>query len=194
MPEAVARRRRRDRPQPGAAHPVNPYRPLDVLQRARANILEAGLDLAADVLVHPRRDANTAGIGQPFQPRRDIDAVAIDVVAVDDDIADIDADAEIDAAAGRNARIPVGHALLPFDRAAHRVDDAGEFDQQTVAGRLDDAAAMLGDLGVAQFAPDCFEPGERAFLVDAHEPRIARDIGRQDRRQFSLDPHSVHLA
>ena len=40
------------------------------------------------------------------------------------------------------AGIARGHAGLNFDGAAHRIDDAGELDQQTVAGGLDDPAAM----------------------------------------------------
>jgi hypothetical protein len=31
---------------------------------------------------------------------------------------------------------------------AHRIDDAGKLDQQAVAGGLDDAAAVLGDLRI----------------------------------------------
>jgi hypothetical protein len=33
-----------------------------------------------------------AGIGQGFDPRRDVDAVAVEVVALDDDVAEIDAE------------------------------------------------------------------------------------------------------
>jgi hypothetical protein len=42
-------------------------------------------------------DEHPAGIGQGFDPRRDVDAVAIEVVALDDHIAEIDADAQLDA-------------------------------------------------------------------------------------------------
>ena len=51
------------------------------------------------------------------------------------------------------AALRSGHLALHLDRAAHRIDDAGELDQQAVAGGLDDAAAMLGDFGVDKFAP-----------------------------------------
>jgi hypothetical protein len=41
-----------------------------------------------------------------------------------------------------------------LDGTAHGIDDAGEFNQEPVAGGLDDAPAMLGDLLVAKFASD----------------------------------------
>ena len=50
--------------------------------------------------------------------------------------------------------IALGHPALHLGGAAQRVDDAGELDQQAVAGGLDDAAAVLGDLRVDQLAPD----------------------------------------
>ena len=86
-----------------------------------------------------------------------------------------------------------GHRPLHLNRAAHGVDDAGELDQQAVAGGLDDAAAMLGDLRVDQLAPDRLQPRERAFLVRAHQPRIADDIGRHDCRQTAFDPPFAHM-
>src|SRR6266851_3649131 len=41
-------------------------------------------------------DEHPAGIGQGFDPCRDVDAVAIEVVALDDHVAEIDADAQLD--------------------------------------------------------------------------------------------------
>ena len=51
-----------------------------------------------------------------------------------------------------DAGVPLGHRPLHLDRAAHRIDDARELDQQAVAGGLDDAAAVLGDLRIDQLA------------------------------------------
>ena len=55
--------------------------------------------------------------------------------------------------------------LLCRDCASDRVDDARKFHQQAVAGALDDAAVVLGDLGVDELAPQRLEAFERAFLV-----------------------------
>jgi hypothetical protein len=52
---------------------------------------------------------------------------------------------------------------------------------------------MLGNLGVDQLAPDRLQRRERPLLVLAHQPRIARDIGRQHRRQPPLDPLSLGI-
>ena len=41
--------------------------------------------------------------------------------------------------------------------------------------------AVLPDLWVAQLATDRLQFGERAFLIRAHQPRVARHIGGEDR-------------
>src|ERR1700757_4854150 len=86
--------------------------------------------------------------GQGFEARRDVDAVAEDVVLVDDDVAEIDADAEIDAPLGWHIGVARGHLALDLDRATNRIDHARELAEQTVARRVDYAAAVLLDLGV----------------------------------------------
>ena len=53
----------------------------------------------ADLIAHRRRDADAAGVRHRFQPRRDVHAVAKNVVVLDDHVAEIDADAKDQAAA-----------------------------------------------------------------------------------------------
>src|SRR5205807_6974308 len=64
----------------------------------------------------------------------------------------IDADAEFDAPVFRRGGIPRPHPALHGHGAGDRLDDARKFDQEPVAGRLDDAAPMLGDHRVDQLA------------------------------------------
>ena len=91
-------------------------------------------------------EADRAGLGDPLQSRRDIDAVAHEIaVALLDHIAEMDADAEIDAALGRHTGVALDHGVPDFESAAHRVDHAADFDQRAVAGALNDAPAMNGD-------------------------------------------------
>ena len=101
-----------------------------------------------------KADTDPPGCRQTFEPRRDIDAVAVDVLVVDDDVADVEPDPEFDPPFDRFIGIALGHLALDIDRAAHRIDNTGKLDEQPVAGGLDDAPAMLSDLRIAQFAPD----------------------------------------
>ena len=75
-------------------------------------------------------EANRAGLGDPLQSRGDIDAVAHQIaIALLDDIAQMNADAELDAALGRHAGVALDHAVLHLDGAAHGVDHAAELDR-----------------------------------------------------------------
>ena len=53
-----------------------------------------------------------------------------------------------------------------------------------------DAALVAGDLRVDQLAAQRLEPTKRFFLVGPDQPRVAGDIGDQDRRQPAFDPLS----
>lgn len=100
--------------------------------------------------------------------------------------ADVDADAKVEPLPHRRARIALGHGALHFDRTSYGVDHAREFDEQAVTGGLDDAACVLGDLGIDELAPMRLERRERAALVRAHQPGIPDNVEGDDGRQSSL--------
>src|SRR5262249_36539431 len=79
---------------------------------------------------------------------------AENVAVLEDDVADIDAHAEFDAFRSRHIGIASGHRALEIDSTTHRIDDAGEFDQQAIAAGFDGASVMFLDLGVAEVAAD----------------------------------------
>ena len=72
----------------------------DVFDFLFAQILELHLQLAANLAIDIARDADPARLGERLEPRRQIDAVAIEVAALDDHIAEIDADAQKDVLIG----------------------------------------------------------------------------------------------
>ena len=80
-----------------------------------------------------------------LQPRGNVHAVAVDVAVLDDDVAEIDADAEADAPHLRLVRLGPGHRSLYGHGAGHGLDDTRELAQGTVAHELDNPAAVLGD-------------------------------------------------
>src|SRR4029077_4552004 len=92
--------RTRGRGREGAfrSNPVDPNRPGDVLDLLLAQILEDKGQPVAHVIMDRIGDEHPAGIGQSLDPRSNVDAIAIEVVALDDDVTEIDADAQFDAA------------------------------------------------------------------------------------------------
>ena len=108
-------------------NPIDAQWAGDVLDLLPAQILEEEGQPVARVLVDRIGDEHAARIGEGFDPCRDVDAVAIKVVALDDHIAEIDADAQFDAIVRSDTGVSLGHRLLHLDLAAHRIDDASKF-------------------------------------------------------------------
>src|SRR6516164_627671 len=82
--------------------------------------------------------------------------------------------------AGRDVD-PVAEDVASVADDVSEVDADAELDQPPVAGGFDNSTAMLLDLWVAELAAHRLQRGERPLLVLPHQPRIARDIGGQDR-------------
>ena len=60
---------------------VDADRPRDVLDRLLAHVLETEVELVAHLVVDIARNHDAARLGERFQPRRHVDAVAVDIVA-----------------------------------------------------------------------------------------------------------------
>ena len=113
------------------------------------------IELVPDLVVNRLRNADGAGLGERLEPGGDVDPVAEDVVAVDDDVAEIDADPQLETALGRDRIVDRARGPLHLDGAVQRVDDTRKIRQQAVAGRADDPPAMRRDQrvdGAAEFA------------------------------------------
>ena len=186
-----ARRPRLDRGRLGAveAHPEDAERAGDVLDGLLALVLERDVEAVADLdLVADRaRHADAARLGQLLQARGDVDAIAEDVVVLEDHVAEVDADAELDPARRRHIRVAPRHPALDLDRTLHRVGDALKLDQEAVAGGLDDPAAVLGDRRVDQLEPVGPQARKRAGLVGLHQPAVADHVGGEDRGEPAFD-------
>jgi len=127
-----------------------------------------------------------------FQPRGDIDPVAHEIpVALLDDVADMDADAEFDGSFRRDAGVALDEAGLHFDRAVHCVDHAAELDNAAVASSLNDATMVDGYGWINQIAAQCAKPRQDTVFVRASEPGVADYIRDKDRGEF---PGFAHRA
>ena len=161
--------------------------PDDVLDLLLAAVGEGQRQLVAHLAAGDVRNAQASRLANRFQPRGDIHAVAEQVIAVDDDVADVDADPEHDAFVVRNAAIAFQHSVLNGDGAGDCIDHALKFDQQAVAGGLDDASAATGDGRIDDLPTHGLEGTQRANFIGAHQAAVADNVRGQNRRKFSVD-------
>jgi len=171
----------------------NAYRPVDVLDSDLASILKANVNAVTDAFIDDGGDTNAAGFGQRFQPRRDIDAVAVNIVALDDDIAEIDADAQHDRrwrAVG--IRRQSGRALHR-ERAVHCIDHAAKLDNGAVANQFHNPPVVSGNGRVENDLAVPLQGGERAGLVGSHQAGIADHISSKDRRKLTVNAFLGHV-
>src|SRR5215468_1385816 len=170
------------------------HRPGDVLDLVFAHVLERKMQLVAHLIAHDAADADAPGLRQGFETRRDVDAVAIDVFVINDDIANVQANPKLNTPLWRNLHIALGHLPLDIDSTAYGVDDTGKLDKYAVTRRLNNAPAVFRDLGIDDRASVALECGQCAFFIQAHQPRIARDVRRKNGRKAALDPLSTQGA
>ena len=122
------------------------------------------------------RDVDAAGLSETLEARSHVYPVAIDLLALDHHVAEIDADAKLHAAFGRVVHIFRLERGLHFDGAIHRLDHAGKLGQHAVAGRINEAAVMLGNSGVEQVEMGREGAQGRLFVL-AHEAAVAENVG-----------------
>ena len=101
-----AARRRQRRPCLRQVPAPDAHRPLDVLEALTSPAsTKVTPTLPLHLRMHDVGDEDAArGCAMAFEPGGDVDAVAEDVVALDDDVAEIDADAECRCASARHVR------------------------------------------------------------------------------------------
>jgi hypothetical protein len=141
----------------------------DVLDALIADILERDIvQSLADLVAHRARNADASRLREHFEARRHVDAVAKDVVVLDDHVAQIDADPKLHPSRRRDVRVAPCHPALDLGCAQYRIGDAVELDQHAVASGLDDAAAILRDGRIDELDPMGLETRESTGLVDLH--------------------------
>ena len=162
----------------------------DVLDLLVAHRLEAEGEFLLDFPGDLAGDADAAGVGELFEPCGDVDALAIAVVALDDHLAEIDADAHLNALIFRNVGVALGQSALQAHRAFDRIDDRAEFGQHAVAHQLEDAPVMARDLRLEQFLAPRRQPLMGALLVALHERRVADHIGGENGGELAFHDES----
>src|ERR1700730_18705752 len=110
--------------------------PLDVLQLDLADARQGLRNLVVYLIEHLLCDRDPTRLGQWLDPRGDVHAIRHNVVAAAQDIAQVNANSNLQLSVCQSAQVASGQHLLEFDCAIHRGHRAGKLNEKAVAYRL----------------------------------------------------------
>ena len=155
---------------PSLDYGIGPHRAVDVLEVLLAKISELDPDLASDLIVGRRRDADATRFGDALKPGRNVNAVSKDVVGLDNYVANIDAYAESNTPVFYLAECKFMNAGLKLNGSSNSLNRARKLRQEPVASVLHDAAAVFGNRGLDTLREERGQLGMRGLFVMVHEP------------------------
>src|SRR5882672_9689907 len=112
----------------------------------------------------------------------------MNIITLDDHIAQIDADSEIEAALGQEPRIALSLGALHADGTAQSVNHTVELDEQAVAHSLDQPAMMFRERGLENLMQVGLKAHACALLIRLAQAAIAGDVCDQDGGEPPLHP------
>src|SRR5437879_233506 len=127
------------------------------------------------------RDTDAARSSEPLDAGRDVDAIPVDALSVRDYITHVHADAETHPPVLRTLCVCCLEFRLDGYGASDRVHDAGEFSQDIVTRAVNDPPSVVSNHG-GDCLPGYSQRPDSVLLVLLHQPRVAMDIGAQDRK------------
>ena len=153
----------------------------EVLDRVLAQVLENRRHTLAQHGLHGMRHRQCARAGQAFQPRGDVDAIAVHrAISLFNHVADMDTDAELQPPVCRGAVF--GQYLLHGQRGLHSRHGTVKHRQHRVTSHVDDAAVERRDL-LAEDRAGSVQGRHRGAVVHRHQARIASHISGHDGEQ-----------
>jgi hypothetical protein len=161
-------------------------RPFDVLEPSFSDVLERHAQIVVDLLADVSGDADAVGRRERLETGGDVHAVPGNVAAIDDNVADVNADAEAKPGFDTPVGFECDHVALNVDAAFQRCGGAGELGQKAITRGLDQAATMFYDLGLDNLVPQPAQPREGQRLVVLHQSAEAGQVGNHDRRQLAF--------
>ena len=116
-------------------------------------------------------------LSDTLKPSRDVDAIAEYVVALDQDVTEVNSDAKQHTPVLRDTFVPLVHHRLHRHRALDRIDYRGKLKQHAVPHCLHEPPPVLRHKSIGNLAVFA-ECAGGADLVEAHQPRVACHVSR----------------
>src|SRR6516165_3432864 len=155
------------------ANRISTDRPGDVLEGLIAKVSELNRDLVAYLIVGGRRDADATRLSDPLKPSRDIDAIAENVVALDQNVTEIDPDPVQHTLVLGDVFVAFRHCRLPRDRTFDRIDHRGKLKQHAIPCGLNETTPVFRHKSISNRAVFA-EGAGGADLIEAHEAQRLR--------------------
>jgi hypothetical protein len=151
----------------------------DILERLFTHRLKVEGEFVLNLVVDAAGDGDAARFSCRLDPGRNIDTVTQQITALHNDIAQIDADTELQPFLCRQVLVSRVQRGLDLRGTAHGLDRTRELSQQRIPGRVENTPAVHLDQGFENFTmaakhPDC------TFLGASHQPAVAGDVGVHD--------------
>ena len=150
-----------------------------------AQIVERSVDFPIHLIANSGRDIYFAGPTKPLKSSRNVNALAINVVALHDDVAKVNTNTQVDPTIVGYFAIPPCYGVLHVDGMPYRIKGARKFNQHTVTHCFDDATAIFHDFRFEQFSATA------VVLTFLPRPRSLAASIRRCRRQLSPQAFSV---
>ena len=106
-------------------------------------ILKVEIQTSLHLLVNGLGDADRSRVGQPFEPRRDVETVTEDLLALDLHVAQMHPHPELHPPIRGKLCVPRPCRSLDLNRALHGVRHAAELRHDVVASEVDEPSAVL---------------------------------------------------
>jgi hypothetical protein len=123
---------------------------------------------APDLPIGIVRHADPARLGDALKAGDNVDAITEDVVVIENDVTDVNADPKFDPLIRRHGGILFSRAALDFNRAAYGIYDTAELDESAIPCILDDTSVMLTDFRIEKRFSKSFQLRQRAFFVNPY--------------------------
>jgi hypothetical protein len=156
------------------------HRLSDVLDQVLAYVVESKVELRFHLVVGLTGERDTAGRSQFLQPSRNHHTLTMAILAFNDHVAEIDADAHVDASVLGDTVVALGHRALKDNRAFNSLDDAAELGQEAVAHQFEDASVVHCDLRLEDLFAMRPKPRERIRLIPLDQSAVADHVRGQD--------------
>ncbi len=159
-----------------------------------AEIHSADQRIAADLFRHAAGHCDAAGLGVGLQAGSDVYRITVNVVAFDDDVADVQPHAHADTLGRRFFRFGRGNGALHFHCAGDCRTRVLENCQESVARVLDQGAAIGSNARLKHQRAQAHESRVRATFVRRHQAAESDHISDQNGERPVLGLRGIHCA